>query len=295
MSAPESRLVRACKALPVDRTPVWLMRQAGRYMPEYRTIRKQYSLIEICKNPQLAAEVTITAAEILGVGRVHLNAPETVWIGRVHGHRAVIAPPAVLIEPKLFVKIVVAGVAGLKQEPATKRGQAVDGLAHHCETTDVRIGATAIKSDNDDAERVGRNGREEQIQVRVSNRSRLQEHVVRGADAVPPNGDAVVQLGAMDSVKDASHRIDLGAKSRFIRYQSIRAVWLNRCKCRSWKIRAVWNDPGCRGDESGCAQRRPGSRAILDCRADQVRMRAAVIPNIAGRQNLAGAGLNRHA
>src|SRR5438477_7872689 len=67
MSAPESRLVRACKALPVDRTPVWLMRQAGRYMPEYRTIRKQYSLIEICKNPQLAAEVTITAAEILGV------------------------------------------------------------------------------------------------------------------------------------------------------------------------------------------------------------------------------------
>jgi uroporphyrinogen decarboxylase len=67
MSAPESRLVRACKALPVDRTPIWLMRQAGRYMPEYRTIRKNYSLIEICKNPQLAAEVTITAAEILGV------------------------------------------------------------------------------------------------------------------------------------------------------------------------------------------------------------------------------------
>ena len=67
MSAPESRLVRACKALPVDRTPIWLMRQAGRYMPEYRAVRKQYSLIEICKNPQLAAEVTITATEILGV------------------------------------------------------------------------------------------------------------------------------------------------------------------------------------------------------------------------------------
>jgi len=67
MSAPESRLVRACKALPVDRTPVWLMRQAGRFMPEYRAIRKHHSLIEICKNPQLAAEVTITAAEILEV------------------------------------------------------------------------------------------------------------------------------------------------------------------------------------------------------------------------------------
>jgi uroporphyrinogen decarboxylase len=67
MSAPESRLVRACKALPVDRTPVWFMRQAGRYMPEYRAVRKSHSLIEICKNPQLAAEVTITAAEILKV------------------------------------------------------------------------------------------------------------------------------------------------------------------------------------------------------------------------------------
>jgi uroporphyrinogen decarboxylase len=67
MSAPDSRFVRACKSLPVDRTPVWFMRQAGRYMPEYRAVRKSQSLIEICKNPQLAADVTITAAEILGV------------------------------------------------------------------------------------------------------------------------------------------------------------------------------------------------------------------------------------
>src|SRR5277367_3536311 len=67
MSAPESRFVKACRAQPVDRTPVWFMRQAGRYMPEYRAIRKQFSLIEICKQPKVAAEVTITAAEILGV------------------------------------------------------------------------------------------------------------------------------------------------------------------------------------------------------------------------------------
>jgi uroporphyrinogen decarboxylase len=46
---------------------VWFMRQAGRYMQEYRAVRKQHSLLEICKNPQIAAEVTITAAEILGV------------------------------------------------------------------------------------------------------------------------------------------------------------------------------------------------------------------------------------
>src|ERR1044071_9802644 len=67
MSAPNSRFVRACKTQPVDRTPVWFMRQAGRYMPEYRAVRKQYSLIEICKRPEVAAEVTITAAEALNV------------------------------------------------------------------------------------------------------------------------------------------------------------------------------------------------------------------------------------
>ena len=67
MSAPESRFVKACKAQPVDRTPVWFMRQAGRYMAEYRAVRKHHSLLEICKKPELAAEVTITAAEALGV------------------------------------------------------------------------------------------------------------------------------------------------------------------------------------------------------------------------------------
>jgi uroporphyrinogen decarboxylase len=67
MSAPNSRFVRACKSQPVDRTPVWFMRQAGRYMSEYRAVRKQHSLLEICKKPAIAAEVTITAAEFLGV------------------------------------------------------------------------------------------------------------------------------------------------------------------------------------------------------------------------------------
>src|SRR5215469_15843810 len=67
MSAPESLFVRACKALPVDRTPVWFMRQAGRYMPEYRALRQKHSLLEICKRPPLAAEITILAAEALKV------------------------------------------------------------------------------------------------------------------------------------------------------------------------------------------------------------------------------------
>jgi uroporphyrinogen decarboxylase len=62
-----SRFIRACLRQPVDRTPVWFLRQAGRYMPEYMAVRKHHSLLEICRTPTLAAEVTITAAEKLGV------------------------------------------------------------------------------------------------------------------------------------------------------------------------------------------------------------------------------------
>ncbi|HTX75199.1 MAG TPA: uroporphyrinogen decarboxylase [Terracidiphilus sp.] len=62
-----SRFVRACLRKPVDRTPVWFLRQAGRYMQEYRDVRKHHTLVEICKQPAIAAEVTITAAEKLGV------------------------------------------------------------------------------------------------------------------------------------------------------------------------------------------------------------------------------------
>ena len=62
-----SRFLRACLRQPVDCTPVWFLRQAGRYMPEYQAVRRAHTLIEICKRPDLAAEVTITAAEKLDV------------------------------------------------------------------------------------------------------------------------------------------------------------------------------------------------------------------------------------
>ncbi len=62
-----SRFVRACLRQPVDRTPVWFLRQAGRYMPEYMAVRKHHSLLDICRTPDVASEVTITAAERLGV------------------------------------------------------------------------------------------------------------------------------------------------------------------------------------------------------------------------------------
>jgi uroporphyrinogen decarboxylase len=64
---PESAFLRACRRLPTDFTPVWFMRQAGRYMPEYRAIREKYSLLEICYHPELAAEVTLQPVKALGV------------------------------------------------------------------------------------------------------------------------------------------------------------------------------------------------------------------------------------
>ncbi len=62
-----SSFLRACYRLPNDSTPVWFMRQAGRYMPEYRAIREKYSLLEICHHPELAAEVTLQPVRALGV------------------------------------------------------------------------------------------------------------------------------------------------------------------------------------------------------------------------------------
>lgn len=63
----DSPFLRACRREPTDYTPVWFMRQAGRYMPEYRAIRARTTFHELCRNPQLCSEVMCTAVEQLGV------------------------------------------------------------------------------------------------------------------------------------------------------------------------------------------------------------------------------------
>ncbi len=63
----DSPFMRACRREPVPFTPIWLMRQAGRYMSEYRAIREKMTFLELCKNPQLCSEVMCTAVEKLGV------------------------------------------------------------------------------------------------------------------------------------------------------------------------------------------------------------------------------------
>ena len=62
----DSAFMRACRGLPNARTPVWLMRQAGRYMREYRAVREKVSFVELCRTPDLAAEVAVTALDAIG-------------------------------------------------------------------------------------------------------------------------------------------------------------------------------------------------------------------------------------
>jgi uroporphyrinogen decarboxylase len=99
------RFLRACRREPVDATPVWFMRQAGRYMAEYRAIREKYSLLDICYHPELAAEVTLQPVRALSVDAAILFAdillpaiPLGVGLEFAKGEGPVIASPVRTLE-----------------------------------------------------------------------------------------------------------------------------------------------------------------------------------------------------
>jgi uroporphyrinogen decarboxylase len=61
------RFLRACRRQPVDHTPVWFMRQAGRYMADYRALRERHSLLELCRTPELATRITLQPVDAIDV------------------------------------------------------------------------------------------------------------------------------------------------------------------------------------------------------------------------------------
>ncbi|MCB9728607.1 MAG: uroporphyrinogen decarboxylase [Deltaproteobacteria bacterium] len=89
---PIERFVAACRCQPVDRPPVWLMRQAGRYMPSYQAVRRRYSFMDLCRTPEAACEVTMQPIDELGVDAAILFSdilvplePMGVRVGFEHG------------------------------------------------------------------------------------------------------------------------------------------------------------------------------------------------------------------
>jgi uroporphyrinogen decarboxylase len=96
----EPPFLAACRRAPVPYTPVWFMRQAGRYMPEYRAVRERLGFLALCKSPDAAAEVTVTAALRLGVDAAIIFAdillvlePMGVGLEFTHGDGPVIHRP----------------------------------------------------------------------------------------------------------------------------------------------------------------------------------------------------------
>ena len=89
------RFLNACRRRPVDATPVWFMRQAGRVLPEYRRLKERYAFLELARNPELIVEITLMPLKYLEVDAAIIFAdimlPWTAWVWSTPSTR-VLAP-----------------------------------------------------------------------------------------------------------------------------------------------------------------------------------------------------------
>jgi uroporphyrinogen decarboxylase len=127
------RFLRACRREPVDATPVWFMRQAGRYLPQYRALREKYSLLELCRQPELAVEVTLQPLDVVDVDAAILFSdlllpftPMGLDFDFVKGEGPAIAEP----------------IRSASDVDRLKRFEPREGLAHVLET--IRLLRTAL-------------------------------------------------------------------------------------------------------------------------------------------------------
>src|SRR6202008_393041 len=106
----DSVFMRACRREPVPHTPVWLMRQAGRYLAEYRAVRARHSMLELCKSPELVAEVTTFARR------------------RIGADAAILFADLLLVVEPLGLALTFAAGEGPVIDPPVRDGRAVDAL-----------------------------------------------------------------------------------------------------------------------------------------------------------------------
>jgi len=118
------RFLKACRREPVDCTPVWFMRQAGRYMPEYRALKEKYTFLQLCKTPELAARITLQPVKKFGFDAAILFSDillpvEAMGLGLDYAPGPVVTPRIARAEDVERLRVPAAGEFGFIRDAIT--------------------------------------------------------------------------------------------------------------------------------------------------------------------------------